>query len=198
MMPRLSFSGSDVHVHLNIADIGDAGQLVELHVGVQHAAGLRIHDALFDQRRADAHDACAEAPGSRPVFGLTTSPQSCTATSLLSFTRPVSISTETSAIWTPRRAAGIQAFRLLRIVLAHLDDGVHAELLAGLLPAHALVGVADDADAAVHRLQLIGRNVRAMERRLRTTCVSALTVALRADEQTPPTVVEPPDGPEAG
>ena len=30
----------DVHVHYDLADIADAGQLVELHVGVQHGAGL--------------------------------------------------------------------------------------------------------------------------------------------------------------
>ena len=56
MTPRLSFSGR-ISMCTMISPISrDAGQLVELHVGVQHAAGLLIHDALFDQRGADAHD----------------------------------------------------------------------------------------------------------------------------------------------
>ena len=43
-------------MHDDLADIVDAGQLVELHVGVQHAAGLLVHDALFEESGADAHD----------------------------------------------------------------------------------------------------------------------------------------------
>ena len=56
MTPRLSLSVADIHVDDDIADIADAGQLVELHVGVQHAAGGVVHDALFEQRGGDAHD----------------------------------------------------------------------------------------------------------------------------------------------
>src|SRR5260370_41877385 len=49
----------DVHVDGDFADIADACELVELHFGVQHRAGCLIHDALFHQRAADAHDAGA-------------------------------------------------------------------------------------------------------------------------------------------
>ncbi len=30
----------DIHVDYNVAHVADAGQLVELHIGVQYAAGL--------------------------------------------------------------------------------------------------------------------------------------------------------------
>src|SRR5439155_3210547 len=47
---------ADVHVNHDVADIRDAGQFVELHIGVQGSAGLGVDDALLEERRADAHD----------------------------------------------------------------------------------------------------------------------------------------------
>src|SRR5262249_31318111 len=45
--------GPNVHVNYDVADILDAGELVELHVGVEHAAAGVIEDAFFEERRAD-------------------------------------------------------------------------------------------------------------------------------------------------
>src|SRR5487761_1938631 len=39
--------GRNIHVNQDLADVADAGQLVKFHVGVEHAAGLLIHDALL-------------------------------------------------------------------------------------------------------------------------------------------------------
>ena len=41
----------DIQMHDNLADVADAGQLVKLHVRIQHAAGLLVHDALFHRAR---------------------------------------------------------------------------------------------------------------------------------------------------
>ena len=47
---------ADIHVHDDVADILDAGELIELHIGVHHAAGGVVHNALFEERGGDAHD----------------------------------------------------------------------------------------------------------------------------------------------
>jgi len=74
-------------------------------------------------------------------------------------TTPVSMSTETSAIWTPD-SARVQSFVLSRIVLAFLRDLVHAEFLARLLPVERFVGIRLVANAAVYCFQLIGRDIQ--------------------------------------
>ena len=48
--PALIVLRPDVDMNDDLADIADPGQLVKLHVRVQHAAGLLVHDALFHQR----------------------------------------------------------------------------------------------------------------------------------------------------
>src|ERR1039457_2069950 len=51
---------ADIEVDHDIADVLDAGEFVELHVGVQHAAGDVVHDAIFKQSGGDAHGNGAE------------------------------------------------------------------------------------------------------------------------------------------
>src|ERR1039458_7370428 len=46
---------ADIQMDDDIADVLDAGELVELHVGVEHAAGNVVHDAIFKQGGGDAH-----------------------------------------------------------------------------------------------------------------------------------------------
>src|SRR6185369_6451624 len=50
----VAFAGH--HMNFQLTDVADAGQFVELHVWVQHSAGLRVHDLLFIERIADTHD----------------------------------------------------------------------------------------------------------------------------------------------
>src|SRR5215210_1100088 len=47
------------HVNDKLAYVADACQLVKLHVGIEHPAGLCVHDLFFKQRIADAHDQSA-------------------------------------------------------------------------------------------------------------------------------------------
>src|SRR5215510_2393462 len=48
------------HVDFEIADVRQSGEPVELHVRIEHPAGLRVHDLLFEERVGDAHDNRAE------------------------------------------------------------------------------------------------------------------------------------------
>ena len=43
----------------DLGDVGGAGQLVELHVGVEHHARHRVHDPLLEQAVVQAHDHAA-------------------------------------------------------------------------------------------------------------------------------------------
>ena len=126
------------------------------------------------------------------------SPQSCTATSRFIFTMPVSMSTETSAICTPPTPWLFSRHGLARVVLAHLGDRLLAQLPAGRLPGQALRGVALDLDVAVRPLRAGRAARRAPAPPSRTASASAFSVALRVEDETPPTVVEPPEAPEGG
>src|SRR5215475_1466837 len=48
------------HVDFEIADVGQSREPVELHVRVEHPAGLSVHDLLFVERVSDTHDHRAE------------------------------------------------------------------------------------------------------------------------------------------
>jgi hypothetical protein len=186
----------DVQVHHDLADIGDAGQLVELHVGIQILAGLLVHDALFKQRGADAHDGRAVdlALGG---LGLTISPQSCTATNLFILTMPVSVSTETSAICMPPTPLDINPPGLrglfspiseILVVPSLRQASCQGRLLDGLSftwmrpsTAASWSGEAPSAGATAAN-----------------NFSSAFTVDLRVEGDTPPMVVEPPDAPSGG
>src|SRR5208337_5304943 len=131
----------DFQVNDDFADIADAGELVKLHVGVQYPADLLIHDALFHQRAADAHDAGA-VELARGGFGIHHQAAVVHRYHAVHFhDAGLDVHGNIGHLNTGN-AAGSQAF-LLRFrgdVLAHLRNAVDAELLAGLLPAHALVG----------------------------------------------------------
>jgi hypothetical protein len=67
----------------------------------------------------------------------------------------------------------------------------------GRLPREALVGIALHVDAAVRCLELIGV-VPSAGATVSNSLSSALTVDLRVEALTPPTVVDPPEAPETG
>src|SRR5689334_21925136 len=50
----VAFAGH--HVYHQLTDIADARQTVEIHVGIEHEAGIRIHDLFFVKRGGDPHD----------------------------------------------------------------------------------------------------------------------------------------------
>ena len=45
---------------LEVADIGEPGEPVELHVRIEHPTGLVVHDLLFVEGKSDPHDHRAE------------------------------------------------------------------------------------------------------------------------------------------
>src|SRR5262245_2294243 len=53
--PSLVITLAGHHMHDQLSDIAYARQLVELHVGVEHAAGLLVHDLLFVERVTNTH-----------------------------------------------------------------------------------------------------------------------------------------------
>src|SRR5215831_12820487 len=47
------------HVYNQLRNVTDPRQPVKIHIGIQHAAGSRIHDFLFVQCGGNTHDQCA-------------------------------------------------------------------------------------------------------------------------------------------
>src|SRR5437763_777679 len=46
-------------MNLEVADVANPCQFIKLHVGVEHSTELLIHDLLFVERVADAHNQSA-------------------------------------------------------------------------------------------------------------------------------------------
>ena len=109
---------------------------------------------------------------------------------------PVSVSTETSA--TARRPRRWSSARrgLRGIVLAHFGDLAGAELAAGRLPGEALGGRCPSPGCGRPRLPAgrVPRRARAPPSRTAWPARSWWTCGV--DEETPPTVVEPPEAPD--
>src|SRR5262249_37062196 len=48
------------HMDLEIADVLQSSNSVKFHVWIEHPAGLRVHNFLFEERIGDAHNHSAE------------------------------------------------------------------------------------------------------------------------------------------
>src|SRR5208283_3047605 len=133
------------------------------------------------------------------VFGLTTRPQSCTATILFILTTPVSVSTETSAITMP---ATPPVFNPSCGAVRGLFSPVSVILLTPSLFA-ACANVMDLSGLPFTRMvpstasSVSGSALSDLATTSNSFC-NAFTVDLRVEEVTPPIVVDPPEPPEVG
>src|SRR5262249_32410809 len=142
------------HVHHVDNDWGhvlNAGELIELHVGVDHAAGLAVVDALFEEGVVEAHD---DATSDLRFAGQLVDDQTDVLHGdyLGAFDRAgLGIDLDLGDLH-----AADPGLRHAGRPIAVARGGGGAQARAGLSPRHALViGAVDDAaplDGQVHRL----------------------------------------------
>src|ERR1035437_398717 len=147
---------ADIQVDDDIADVLDAGELVELHVGVHHAPGGVVHDPLFIEGGGDAHDdgAVDLALGQARVDEQAAILHGHVA---VDFDEAgFGIDADVGHLHAGS-AAAVEAHGIFRFVGAGLADlATGTDLLASRDPGHALLGVALDADGAVDGFQFLG------------------------------------------
>src|ERR1035437_7308256 len=147
---------ADIQVDDDVADVLDAGELVELHIGVHHAAGGIVHDALFKQGGGDAHDdgAVDLAGGEAGVDDEAAILHGHVA---VDFDQAgFGIDADVGYLHAGR-AATVEAHGIALLVGAGLADlAAGTDLLAGRDPGHALFGVAFDADGAIDGFEFLG------------------------------------------
>ena len=98
-----------------------------------------------------------------------------------------------------RRALRVQPARAALVVLAHFGDLAGGpDLLAGRRPGQALGGSALHADAGRPRPPVASGCAPSEGATASNSLASAFMAALRVDDETPPTVVDPPDAPRVG
>ena len=163
--PRLSCSGRNVHVHHDLANIADAGQLVELHIGVQHAAASARSITRSSISAAQMPMITAPWIWLSASLGLITRPHILHGDELVHLDDAGLRIHRDFGHLHAAHAAGHQSAGVARVVLAHLRDFVDAQLGAGLLPGQALGGIAFHLDAADPPRELIGRGVQGRRHR---------------------------------
>src|SRR5439155_26880043 len=131
------------------------------------------------------------------VLRLIRVPMSCTATDLIILTIPVSVATDTSAIWTPPTPADMRPPGFLGsltpiseivFVPSLAQAAFQVRLLAELPLTWTLPSTASSCSLGTPSEGATASN----------SLSSAFTVALRVEEETPPIVVDPPEAPEGG
>src|SRR5262245_23040137 len=146
------------HVNLEIADVGQSRESVELHVRVEHPAGLRVHDLLFVERVGNAHDHRAE---DLSLAGLHVNDQSA----ILHGDEVVhlddarlDIHRNIGHLHAAYSGLGQCSFAGVG-VLAARSERLNSQLRASLLPGHAVSRLADFLNLAAHGFQLVDRRV---------------------------------------
>src|SRR5512143_1347405 len=126
-----------------------------------------------------------------------TSPQSCTATILLTVTIPVSVSTETSAIWTPPTPLLVRSGVMPLLLTPRAVTGIAPSFAQACFQERLLPGF-----AATRTVPLTASSSSGLEFNAGATFAkswfSASIAPRRVEEETPPIVVEPPEPPEGG
>src|SRR5262249_48552049 len=142
------------HVYHEFADIADAGKFVEFHVGVEHATRLCVHDLLFVERVADAHD---KGTVTLAFSGFQVDDQAA----VLRGNHAVDPDDARLGIHGDVRhldaahAAGVElALRVARLLTLSFDR-LHSQLGTRLFPGEALGRIALHADLPINRLQLV-------------------------------------------
>ena len=150
------------------------------------------------ERAADAHDAPRRRSGSWPASGLMTRPISCTATNLFILTMPVSVSTETSAICTPPTPLEFRPIGIALLVLAHPRRSWWRRASCRPPPRSGSWRDCPSPGCARPPLPVDPAARPATAPPPRTASPARSRSTLRVDDETPPTVVDPPDPPDGG
>ena len=146
-------------MHHQFRNVGEASEPVELHIRVQHAAARQIHNLLFKQGIADAHDQRTQALA---LSRLEIDDQAAVLHRhhLLDFhDTGLDIDFDFGHLYATNTASG-EVWRLdgIGIPASHCDRH-DSQLRTGLFPAQRVVGIVLHTHRAVHALELVRRNI---------------------------------------